>query len=227
MPARRIRVIVVDDVPLMRRLIARFLTGVEDIEVVAHAGDGREAINVVEAYPADVILLDVVLPTISGDIATRELIRRFPNLKVLALSAYGDLQLVARMLQAGAMGYALKDASPEELVEAIRMVARGTRYFSPTLASRMLAELGAKRSLPPSYLGPAARALSVLSPRERHVVQLVAEGNRSAEIARMLGVTEKTVSLYRERIAEKLDLHGIASLTKYAVRSGLTPLGEC
>lgn len=222
--ARIIRVLVVDDEAMLRRLMCRFIAAQDDLVVVGTASDGEEALEAVERCAPDVVLMDVQIPRLSGDLATREIVRRFPEVKVLAVSHWEDLSVVSRMKTAGSCGYFLKDGTPEELISAIRAVAGGRSYLSADLADKLLASRRAPSPLPARLDELPATAPGELTSRERAVVQLIAEGFTTKEIAFHLELTEKTVASYREQILKKLGLGGIAELTKYAVRRGLTPL---
>ncbi|MDY0000776.1 MAG: response regulator transcription factor [Polyangia bacterium] len=221
--AGTVRVLVVEDEAMVRRLLCRFIRGQEGLTVVGSVGDGQEALDAVETHSPDVVLMDVTLPRLSGDRATQEIVRRFPGVKVLAVSGWGDLGVVSRMMDAGASGYFSKDGDLEELVSAIHSVAQGKSYLCAEIAAKLLASAQPSVGLPAVLEELSATAPGELTSRERAVVQLIAEGFPSREIAIHLGLTEKTVTSYRERIMEKLDLHSIAALTKYAVRHGLTP----
>jgi DNA-binding NarL/FixJ family response regulator len=222
--ARAIRVLVVEDEAIVRRLLCRFIKSQDGLVVVGTAGDGQEALDAVEAHSPDVVLMDVTMPRLSGDLATREIVRRFPDVKVLAVSQWDDLAVVSRMKEAGSHGYFYKDEELDDLVSAISAVADGRCYLSARIAEKLLASTRPSTPNPAPQEELPATAPDELTSRERAVVQLVAEGFTSKEIARHLELTEKTVASYRERIKKKLDLGSVAELTKYAVRRGLTPL---
>jgi len=168
----------------------------------------------------DVIIMDVSMPDMNGIEATSRIIEKTPKIKVIALSMHSDRQFIIEMLNAGASGYILKDAAFSELINAIHAVMANRSYLSPEIAHIMIEEF--KHILSKEKLS----VFSILTPREREVLQLIAEGKTTKEIAFKLKVSVKTAETYRQNIMDKLDIHTIAGLTKYAVREGLTTLGE-
>ena len=210
-----IRVLLADDHNIVRYSLRRLLEGTEELEVVAEAHDGREAVELARKHQPDVVLMDVAMPEMDGVDATRRLQAEAPAVHVIALSAHSDERLVADMLSAGARGYVLKEAAPEELTAAIERVARGGAYLCGGAADVVMSDY-VQRLM--------HNQRSVLSAREREVLQLLSEGNSAKEIAARLGVSVKTVETHRARIMDKLGLHSVAQLTKYAVRVGLTTL---
>lgn len=215
-----VRVLLVDDHKMMREGLGALLARDKDLEVVGAAPDGRTALDLVRDLAPDVVVMDIGMPDLNGVDATRKIKADHQGVKVIALSMYSDKTHVLHMLQAGAAGYVLKMSAPEELSHAVHEVSAGHTYVSPELA--VFVEQGPT--------GPAAKndgsAFSLLGAREREVLQLVAEGKTSAETAKDLSISIKTVETHRRNIARKLGLHSTAELTKYAVREGLTTLEQ-
>lgn len=213
-----IRVLLAEDHRIVREGLSSLLEKQEDMEVVAEAEDGRTAVRLAKEFYPDVVVLDVVMPGLNGVEATRQIVAELRRVKVVALSAHGDKRLVVEMLRAGASGYLVKDCALEELASAIRAVMANQGYLSPGIAGTVIEEC--VHSFP---IGDAS-ASSVLTPREREVLQLLAEGKSAKEVASCLHVSVKTVEVHRHRIMSKLDIHSMAELTKYALREGLTSL---
>jgi len=214
----RIRIILADDHKIMREGLRALLEKQQDMEVVAEAKNGREAIEFAQDLKPDVVLMDVLMPDLNGIDATRQIINLLPGVKIIALSMHSDRRFVARILWEGAAGYILKDSAFRELVYAIRYVLKSHIYLSPEVT-----EIMAKDYV---YNLKTEHKLDTnnLSPREREVVQLLAEGKSSKEIASCLFVSSKTIEVHRHNIMEKLNIHSVAGLTKFAIREGLTSL---
>ncbi|MGH9255680.1 MAG: response regulator [Vicinamibacterales bacterium] len=211
-----LRILLADDHTLVRQGLRKVLEERPDWEVVAEAGDGREAVRLAEHFKPDVSILDVAMPLLNGIEATRQIARRVPSTRILVLSMYSDEAYVAQILQAGAMGYLLKDSADVDLIQAVSEVARGRSFFSPPIARVMLDDH--VRQL--ADKGVADRYES-LSDREREVFQLIAEGKMNKEIAALLSISLNTVETHRARIMDKLDLHSAAEIVLYAVRRGV------
>jgi DNA-binding NarL/FixJ family response regulator len=188
------------------------------MEVVGEAENGREAVRLARELSPDLVIMDVTMPDLNGIDATRIITSGSNNTKVIALSMYSDKQFVQGMIQAGASGYLLKDCAFEELVSAIQAVIQGDTYLSPGIAGIVVQDYLTKLTTDRSS------ADTVLTNREREVLQLIAEGNSTKEIAARLTVSVKTVETHRRQIMEKLGIFSIAELTKYAIREGLTSL---
>ena len=184
--------------------------------MLGEAGTGHEAIALAHELQPDVVIMDVSMPDMNGIDATRRLAAELPNVKVIGLSSHTDRRSVLPMLEAGAAGYLLKHAASRELLLALPAVARGQTYLSPAIAGYSVGHAVGRR--PPSNAKPA----NPLSPREREVLQLLAEGKSSKEIASTLGIALPTVETHRRQLMDKLSLRTIAELTKYAIREGLT-----
>jgi DNA-binding NarL/FixJ family response regulator len=213
-----IRVLLVDDHDIVRVGLRSILEHESNIEVVGDVGDGREALRSVRDLLPQIVLMDITMPHLNGLEATRQIVAQCPGTKVIGLSMHSDRQFVIEILKAGASGYLMKNSVSSELQLAIRAVAAGKVYLSPTIADVVLEDY--LRHVPQQ----PRSALESLSPREREVLQLLAEGMTSKEIAQSLHVTQKTVESHRAQIMERLKLHTVAELTKFAIRQGLTSL---
>jgi DNA-binding NarL/FixJ family response regulator len=217
MSTPKIRVLLADDHQMFRAGIRALLKTLDDVEVVAEAGDGREALRLTAEYGPDVVLMDIMMPTLNGFDAAARISRAYPRSRVIILSMNADEDSVLKTLRAGAVGYLVKTADPVELGLAIRAAARGERFLSSAVSARILA----------ACLGRVDKeqtSLERLTPRQREVLQLVAEGHTTKEIARKLGIGVKTAEAYRGELMKALDIHDVASLTRYAIRTGLVSL---
>jgi DNA-binding NarL/FixJ family response regulator len=214
---KKFRVLLADDHKLFRAGIRSLLQTLSDVEVVAEAGDGREALCLAEAHRPDVVLLDIMMPGLNGLDAAARIARTVPRSHVIMLSMNADEDSVLRALRTGAVGYLVKTADPAELELAIRAAARGERFLSSAVSAHVVtACLG--------RLDKELTSLERLTPRQREVLQLVAEGHTSKEIARKLLISSKTAESYRAELMKALDIHDVASLTRYAIRTGLVSL---
>jgi DNA-binding NarL/FixJ family response regulator len=202
----------------MRQGLRGLLEKQPDMEVVAEAADGRTALMLVEELSPDVVIMDVAMPDLNGIEATRQIIARHPGIKVLALSMYSDRRFVAGMLGAGASGYLLKDCAFEELIQAIRSITANQTYLSTTIAGIVV-----KNYITLMEKNDSS-AFSTLTSREREVLQLLVEGRTAKEIAGQLRLSLKTIETHRQQLMDKLNIHNIAQLTKYAIREGITPV---
>lgn len=211
---RAIRVLLADDHDLFRAGLRVLLQDLDGFEVVAEAGDGREALRQVEAHRPDVVLMDLMMPGLNGLEATAQMAREFPGVRVLVLSMNAAEEFVLPAVRAGASGYVLKNARPDELEQAIRAVARGETYLTPAVSGHLIDDYRRRTA-------DEVDSLDKLTSRQREVLQLVAEGHSSKEIARRLGLSVKTVETYRSQLMDALDIHDIAGLTRYAIRKGL------
>lgn len=209
-----IRVLLVDDHKLFRAGIRSLLQTLDDIKVVAEAGDGREALRLVETHRPDVVLLDIIMPRLNGLDTAARMARAFPCSRVIMLSMNADADSVLKTLRAGAVGYLVKTADPAELELAIRAAARGEKFLSSAISEHVIAAC-LKR------LDQKQTSLERLTPRLREVLQLVAEGQTTKEIAQCLGLSVKTVETHRTQLMERLDIHDIAGLVRYAIRMGV------
>ena len=237
------KVLLADDHRIVREGLKSLLQAQSDMQVVAEAGDGREALEMAEEFGPDVVVMDVAMPQLNGIEATRRLMSDHPDTKVVALSMHSDRRYVAEALKAGAAGYLLKDGAFDELVSAIRTVVANKVYLSPRVAGVVVDDYvsrlpgktrgGAggkdKDAAPGGDEGGGAHveaksAFQKLTAREREVLQLMAEGFATKEIAARLNVSDKTVETHRRQLMEKLQLYSVAEVTKYAIREGLTSL---
>ena len=213
-----IKVFIADDHQIVRQGLRTLLEREPDLEVVAEAENGRSTVRLARESHPEVIIMDVAMPDMNGIEATRQIISEMPKVKVIALSMYADRRFVANMLKAGASGYLLKDCASEELVRAIRVVMAHKTFLSPGVADIVV------KDYVQAPLGREASVFSILSNREREVLQLMAEGKSTNQIADCLHVSVKTVETHRQQMMQKLKMHSVAELTKYAIREGLTTL---
>ena len=209
-----IRVLVADDHTLVRAGLRGLLESVAGVDVVGEASEGHETLDQVQALQPDLLLLDIGMPGLNGLEITERLKGRRPPVRVLILSMHNSEEYVLRALRAGCAGYLLKGAAVSELETAIRAVADGATYLSPAVSRRVVDD----------YVGRTVGAtgpLDMLTPRQREILQLVAEGNTSKDIAARLGLSFKTVEAHRAQIMHRLDVHELAGLVRLAVRAGL------
>jgi two-component system response regulator NreC len=210
-----VKVVLADDHRMMRDGL-RALLERAGVKVVGEAANGREAIAEAKRLHPEILVIDIAMPELNGIDATRRLTAEMPDVKVIALSMNSDRRYVIAMLEAGAAGYLLKNAASDELLIALGTVARGQTYLSPAIAGVVVDEaIGRAQSTHKAAEMP-------LTGREREVLQLIAEGSSSKEIAAGLRISVPTVETHRRHLMEKLDLHSVAELTKYAIREGLT-----
>jgi two-component system response regulator NreC len=215
-----IKVLVADDHTMVREGLRSLLNAKPDIEVVAEADNGRRALELVHEVMPDVVIMDVTMPDVNGIETTHQLSAEFPDVKVIALSMHADHRLVAGMLDAGASGYLLKDCAFEELENAIRTVVANQTYLSPKITRDIIEYHVRKSPLTQSS------AFSVLTAKERQILQLLAEGKNTKQMAACFNISIKTVEAHRKNIMKKLNIHTISGLTKYAVREGLTNIED-
>src|ERR1022692_4601691 len=214
--ASRVRVMIADDHPLVRSGLRILLERDGEFQVVAEAADGHEAINLAVLHKPDVILLDVGMPRLSGPDAARSICQKIPAARILMVSMHSDEAYVLRALKAGARGYLLK-ASPEaDVLAAVRAIAAGNAYFSPSIAKLLIEDYVVelrKRGVDDSY--------DLLSVREKEILQVLASGKSNREIADLLHISNSTVEKHRDNVYQKLHLHNLGELILYAVRKGL------
>jgi DNA-binding NarL/FixJ family response regulator len=213
-----IRVLLADDQGLVRAGIAMMIGQQADMKVVGEAENGRGAVELAKTLFPNVVLIDISMPDLNGVDATQQISALSPAPKVIALSGRTDRRAMVDILRAGASGYVVKNAPPEELMLAIRMVSQGNVYISPQIAGGVLDDF--RRYVPAS----GSPEFASLSPREREVLQLMAEGKSTKEIATILDLSKKTVDNHREHIMLKLNASTLAELIKYAIREGLTSI---
>jgi len=212
------RIVLADDHKIVRDGLCALLATRRDTEVVAEAEDGRDAVDLACELAPDGIIMDVAMPRLNGIEATRKIKAESPQTKIIGLSMHHDARFIGRMLEAGASGYLLKDCAFEELDEAIRTVLVGRTYLSSGITDVVVNDY--VRRLTETDEAPAA----ALTPKEREVLQLLVEGASTKEAAAQLHVSVKTIETHRQHMMNKLELHSMAELTKYAVREGITPL---
>lgn len=212
------RVLIADDHQILREGLRSLLDKEPDIEVIGEASNGRGALALARELEPDVVVMDVAMSDMGGIEATRQLTAKTPGVKVIALSMHSDRRFVAGMLGAGALGYLLKDSAFDELAHSIRTVITNEIYLSPGITGIVVQDYMNRLSDNASEDEPD------LTPREREVLQLLAEGNTTTKIAQVLEISAKTVETHRKQIKDKLHLNSVAELTKYALRMGLTTL---
>lgn len=213
-----VTILFADDHRMTRESLAMVLEQQSDFTVVAQTGDGRAAVQLAAELSPDVAIVDVTMPGLNGVEATRQMKAHNPALRVIVLSMHVERQFVSETLAAGASAYLLKDCPIEDLVHAVRAVMRDETFLSPKVQDVLV------RTYLDTSRPPAASALQSLSPREREILQLVAEGKSTKEIARLLGLSGKTVDGHRRQIMVKLKFDSVADLTRYAIREGVAPL---
>jgi DNA-binding NarL/FixJ family response regulator len=209
-----IRVLLADDHMLVRAGFRALLETLPDIEVVAEANDGREALALIARHRPQVVLMDIAMPGLNGLEAVRRVSEEHPHVQVIILSMHANEEYVLRALRAGAAGYLLKDATPDELKMAIQAAAAGESYLSPAV-SRHVADYVRRTG------EPASCTFDRLTPRQREVLQLIAEGHTTQSIAHVLGLSVKTVETHRTNLMNTLDIHDIAGLVRYAIQQGV------
>ncbi len=212
------RILLADDHKMLRDGLRALLERKPGMEIVGEASTGHQAVELSQQLRPDVVVMDVTMPELNGVEATRRLVAAHPDIKVVALSVHTDRRYMMAMFEAGAVAYVPKSVAFEELAQAIDAVMQGQRYLSPTVTGAVLE--GYLRKVSPAVPG------GTLSPREREVLQLLAEGSSSKDIAARLGLSVATVETHRRQIASKLDIHSVAELTKFAIREGLTSLDD-
>jgi DNA-binding NarL/FixJ family response regulator len=211
---RPIKVLLADNHTLVRAGIRVLLEQIPGVTVVAEASDGREAIKLVGTEHPDVVLMDITMPVMNGLEATTRIVKEFPGTRVVMLSVHTDEEYVLQALRAGATGYLLKDAGCDELGIAVAASARNETYLSPAVSRHVVGDY-VRRT------GVGESRLASLTPRQREILQLVAEGKSTKEIASILDVSVKTVETHRAQLMERLDIHDVAGLVRYAIRAGI------
>jgi DNA-binding NarL/FixJ family response regulator len=211
------RIVIAEDHTILREGLKALLSAHPDFEVIGEAGDGREALRCVETLKPDLVLMDLSMPKTTGLQAIKEIKKRHPRTKVVALTVHKAEEYILETLQGGADGYVLKDADHSELVMAIERVMEGKRYLSPGISGKVIEGYLAGRE------APEIRSVwDSLTDREREVLKLIAEGHKNKEIADYLCISLKTVEKHRSNLMRKLDLHNTAALTAFAIEKGLT-----
>jgi len=208
---KKIRILLADDHAMVRQGFRMILAAQPDMEIVGEAGNGREAVELSDKLKPDLVVMDVAMPELNGIEATRRIAESSPRTRVLALSMYKDSVYVREILRAGARGFLLKDAIDRDLLAAVRAVASGEGYLSPAVSEAVLSD----------YRKHVTDPLDLLSSREREVLQMIAEGKTNKDIATALDLSVYTVDAHRGHIMEKLNLHSVGELVRFAVRKGL------
>ena len=217
---KKIGVLLVDDHTVVRQGLKALLKSEEDIEVIGEAENGRQAVMAARKTPPDVVVMDVAMPLLNGLEATRQILKLVPTAKVLVLTSYGDDECVEQLMQAGAAGYLIKQTAANDLLKAIREVQRGNAFFSPSIAKRLrdqCREVFTK--------GHPVKKAGELTSREAEVLQLIAEGFSNKQIAGELNISIKTVEKHRQQVMNKLNIHDVAGLTRYAISKGMVERG--
>ncbi len=213
-----IKVLLADDHKIIRDGLRSLIEKNPDMEVVGEAEDGRTTVRLVHELDPDIVIMDISMPDLNGIDATQQIVTNDPGVKVIALSMHSDKRFVAGMLKAGASGYLLKDCAFDELEQAVKTVLADHTYLSSKIATVVI------KDYVPQVSTEHTSAFSVLSAREREVLQLLAEGKTTKDIASELFLSVKTIETYRQRIMDRLDIHNLADLIKFAIREGLTSL---
>ena len=211
------RVLLVEDHTIVRKGLRSLLDKETGIKVVEEAEDGREAILKAEELHPDVVVMDIAMPGLNGLEATRQIKKRFPDIKIIILTMHANEEYILQSLKAGASGYLIKKAAPVELISAINAVHKGNSFLSPSISRTVIDEY-IRRS---KEISEGAEGFEQLTVREREVLQLIAEGHKTREIAELLYISIKTVETHRAHIMNKLDIHSTAELTRYAIRKGI------
>ncbi|HEX7047660.1 MAG TPA: response regulator transcription factor [Gammaproteobacteria bacterium] len=210
----RTRVVLADDHGLVRAGIRSLLEGIGNVEVIAETGDGRQVLRLVKEYEPHIVLLDIAMPSLNGLEVAARITKDFPDTAVIMLSMHANEEYVLQALRAGASGYLVKDAATAELEIALRSVINGKTYLSPSISKTLIDE----------YLDNSSKArspLERLTPRQREILQMVAEGNTTRMIAETLSVSVKTVETHRAQLMDRLEIRDIPGLVRYAIRTGL------
>ncbi len=213
---RKIRVIIAEDHDIVRQGLKVLIHADPHLEIAGEAKDGQGAVELAQCAQADVVIMDLAMPRLNGLDATREILRKCPQSKVLVLSSYGDYESVQSLMDAGAKGYITKHSASDDLLAGIRQVNEGHRYLSPRLAAEF------RRRQRSAFLsGGAEGKIGRLSPRESQVLKLIGEGMATKQIAAELSLSVKTIEKHRQSVMDKLDIHEVAGLTRYAADRGL------
>ncbi|MBU2548200.1 MAG: response regulator transcription factor [Proteobacteria bacterium] len=213
-----VKIILTDDHKIVREGLRTLLENEPGMEVVGEAESGRIAVQLARKLKPDVVIMDVSMPDLNGIEATAQILHEHADIKIIALSMYSDKRFVSGILKAGASGYLLKDCAFEELVTAIRAAVAGQTFLSPGITGQVIHDYIRR-------LSESDDSSSLLTSREREVLQMLAEGKTTKQMAEQLNLSVKTVETHRRQIMDKLDLRSVAELTKYAIREGLTSLG--
>lgn len=212
-----IKVLLADDHSLFRAGVHALLSNIDGVDVVGEADNGRKALEMVGTRAPDVVLMDIAMPEMNGLETTTRVTKEFPSVRVIMLSMHAGEEYVMQALRAGASGYLLKDAATSELELAVRAVARGETYLTPTISKRVIDDYLMRTT---GAQGPVDQ----LTKRQREILQLIAKGYTSKEMAQMLDLSPKTIETHRTQLMKQLDIHDVAGLVRYAIRVGLVTL---
>ena len=218
---KTVRILLVEDHTLVRAGIRALLQELGNVEVVAETGDGNDALRLVAKELPDIVLMDIAMPGLNGIEAAGRIKKEYPQVKVIILSMHANEEYVLQSLRDGASGYLLKDAGPVELELAIASVMRGDTYLSPSISKQVIADYIARFDRKPKESEVNLGAFEILTSRQREILQLVAEGHTTKDIAVRLNVSVNTVETHRSQLMERLDIHDVAGLVRYAIREGL------
>ena len=222
-----LRILLADDHTLVRGGIRALLNALPGVLVIAEASDGREAFRLVENVHPDIVLMDIAMSGMNGLEATTRITKEFPEVKVIILSVHKNEEYVLQALRSGASGYLLKDAGIAELEIAIKAVARGETYLSPPVSKQIISDYVRRVDIELESEGAGKEpSLERLTPRQREILQLIAEGNTTHDISKTLNISVKTVETHRMQLMERLDIHDIAGLVRFAIKSGLVILDD-
>ncbi len=211
-----LKIMIVDDHKILRDGLRNMIEKYPNFKVVGEATDGREALKLSQSLKPDVVIMDVAMEGLNGVEATQQIVQQSPEIKIIGLSMHSNKRFILGMFKAGAYGYLLKDSDSSELIEAIKKVAQNKKYISQRISGAIVDEL----------ISPTRKEETELSQREKEILQLIAEGKSSKEIAEILFLSSKTVDSHRKNIMDKLELYNIPDLTKYAIKTGLTTLDD-
>jgi DNA-binding NarL/FixJ family response regulator len=212
------RIVLVDDHQMFREGLSALIGSRTELEIVGSAANGKDALSLVGDLSPDIVIMDVGMPEMNGIETVRQMKRLFPDIQVLALSAHHEHHIILDMLRAGATGYVLKESSFDELVAAIHSLMQNRIFISSLVSSSLIMEFAHNSAM------ITGSAYSLLTSRELEILQAVAEGKSTKEIAQTLSISVKTVETHRQQLMDKLDMHSIAELTKYAIREEITPV---
>lgn len=219
---KKIRVLLVDDHTMVRQGLKVLLEAEPGIEVIAEAENGRQALELTRLHRPGVVVMDIAMPLLNGMEATRQIMHEMDSVRVLVLSSYSDDEYVRQVTTWGAAGFLLKQTASADLIRAVREVAKGNAFFSPTISSHLA------RQYRDAFTNgtPVRQRADKLTSREAEILQLIAEGLPNKQIADELGISVKTVEKHRQQVMNKLDIHDIAGLTRFAITKGLIELGR-